>query len=80
MPPPKAVPLLLKEDLYSLSHKGGRAAGLDNLCPHFHLSMQSGCDETLKRMNRKYSAARFYESVALLRRYFDASSLTQAGT
>ena len=43
-----------------------RAAGLDNLCPHFHLSMQSGCDETLKRMNRKYSAARFYESVALL--------------
>ena len=53
-----------------------RAAGLDNLCPHFHLSMQSGCDETLRRMNRKYSAARFYESVALLRRYFDAPAVT----
>ncbi len=43
-----------------------RAAALDNLCPHFHLSMQSGCDAVLKRMNRKYDTARFYESVALL--------------
>ncbi len=47
-----------------------RAAKLDNLCPHFHLSMQSGCDATLKRMNRKYDTARFFESVGLLWKYF----------
>ena len=38
-----------------------RAAVLPNLCPHFHLSLQSGCDATLKRMNRKYDTARYYE-------------------
>ena len=53
-----------------------RAAKLPNLCPHFHLSLQSGCDETLRRMNRKYDTARFYESVALLRRYFDRPAVT----
>ena len=53
-----------------------RAAKLSNLCPHFHLSMQSGCDATLKRMNRKYDTARYYESVTLLRRYFDAPAIT----
>ena len=53
-----------------------RAAKLPNLCPHFHLSMQSGCDATLQRMNRKYDTARYYESVALLRRYFDAPAIT----
>ena len=53
-----------------------RAAELDNLCPHFHLSMQSGCDATLKRMNRKYDTARFYQSVALLRQHFDAPAVT----
>ncbi len=47
-----------------------RAAKLDNLCPHFHLSMQSGCDATLKRMNRKYDTARFMESVGLIWKYF----------
>ena len=47
-----------------------RAAKLDNLCPHFHLSMQSGCDATLKRMNRKYDTARFMESVGLLWKHF----------
>ena len=52
-----------------------RAAALDNLCPHFHLSMQSGCDAVLKRMNRKYDTARFYESVALLRTWFDRPAL-----
>ena len=46
-----------------------RASQLPNLCPHFHLSLQSGCDETLRRMNRKYDTARFYESVTLLRQY-----------
>ena len=47
-----------------------RAAGLPNLCPHFHLSLQSGCDATLKRMNRKYGTARYLESVDLLRKHF----------
>ena len=53
-----------------------RAAKLDNLCPHFHLSMQSGFDATLKRMNRKYDTARFYESVDLLRKHFDCPAVT----
>ena len=53
-----------------------RAAKLPNLCPHFHLSMQSGCDSVLKRMNRKYDCARYYESVCLLREFFDAPGIT----
>ena len=53
-----------------------RAIKLSNLCPHFHLSMQSGCDETLKRMNRKYDTARYYESVRLLNEYFDHPAIT----
>ena len=53
-----------------------RAAKLENLCPHFHLSMQSGCDETLRRMNRKYDTARYRESVELLNRYFEHPAVT----
>ena len=53
-----------------------RAKKLEYLCPHFHLSMQSGCDATLERMNRKYDTARFYESVTLLREYFDDPAVT----
>ena len=53
-----------------------RAAALPNLCPHFHLSLQSGCDDTLKRMNRKYDTARFRESVSLLNRYFHRPAVT----
>ncbi|WP_293008169.1 MULTISPECIES: tRNA (N(6)-L-threonylcarbamoyladenosine(37)-C(2))-methylthiotransferase MtaB [unclassified Oscillibacter] len=53
-----------------------RAAKLPNLCPQFHLSMQSGCDETLKRMNRKYDTARYFRSVALLKEYFDRPAVT----
>ena len=53
-----------------------RASKLPNLCPHFHLSLQSGCDETLRRMNRKYDTARFYQSVTLLRAYFDRPAVT----
>lgn len=53
-----------------------RAARLKNLCPHFHLSLQSGCDETLRRMNRRYGTARYLESVALLRAYFSGVAVT----
>ncbi len=53
-----------------------RLLGLHNLCPHFHLSLQSGCDATLKRMNRKYDTARFYESVELLRKYYVNPGIT----
>lgn len=53
-----------------------RAAALPNLCDHFHLSLQSGCDATLKRMNRKYDSARYAESVRLLRDYFDRPGIT----
>ena len=47
-----------------------------NLCPQFHLSMQSGCDAVLKRMHRKYDTDRFYESVSLLREYFPGCAVT----
>ena len=53
-----------------------RASRLPNLCPHFHLSLQSGCDATLKRMNRRYDTARYAESCALLREYFDDPAIT----
>ena len=53
-----------------------RCAALDNLCPHFHLSMQSGCDATLRRMNRKYDTTRYAQSVALLNQYFDHPAVT----
>nr|WP_326184453.1 tRNA (N(6)-L-threonylcarbamoyladenosine(37)-C(2))-methylthiotransferase MtaB [uncultured Oscillibacter sp.] len=53
-----------------------RAAALPDLCPQFHLSLQSGCDATLKRMNRKYDTARFAQSVALLNQYFVHPAIT----
>lgn len=53
-----------------------RMAAQPKLCPHFHLSLQSGCDETLKRMNRHYTIAEFAESVAALRRHFDNPAIT----
>lgn len=49
---------------------------IDKICPHFHLSLQSGCDETLKRMNRKYSASEFKESIRLIREYFELPAIT----
>ena len=47
-----------------------------NLCPQFHLSMQSGCDTVLQRMKRKYDTARYYESVRLLNEYFPNCAVT----
>jgi len=44
---------------------------IKKVCNHFHISLQSGCDETLKRMNRKYSTDEYLESVRLLRKYFE---------
>lgn len=51
-------------------------AGLDNFCQHFHLSLQSGCDSVLKRMNRHYTADEFYEAVKLIRKYFPLAGIT----
>ena len=53
-----------------------RLAALPNLCPQFHLSMQSGCDSVLRRMGRKYDTARYLQSVALLRRFFPGCAIT----
>lgn len=53
-----------------------RLSKLSNLCPQFHLSMQSGCDSVLLRMRRKYDAARYYESIQLLRQFFPGCAIT----
>ena len=53
-----------------------RLKGCPNLCPQFHLSMQSGCDTVLSRMKRKYDTARYYESVELLREAFPGCAVT----
>lgn len=53
-----------------------RLAKLDNFCPHFHLSLQSGSDNTLKAMSRRYDALEFKEGVRLIRKYFDMPALT----
>ena len=46
------------------------------LCPHFHMSLQSGCDETLRRMNRHYTTREYLEKVEMLRKYFDRPAIT----
>ncbi len=51
-------------------------SGIDKLCPHFHLSLQSGCDETLARMNRHYTCEEYAEKLQILREYFDNPALT----
>lgn len=51
-------------------------AGMDKICPHFHLSLQSGCNKTLERMNRRYTAEEYYEKCCLLREVFEHPALT----
>lgn len=51
-------------------------AALTKICPHFHLSLQSGCDETLKRMNRHYTAEDYATRCAILRRAFQNPAIT----
>ena len=53
-----------------------RIAATGRVCPHFHLSLQSGCDKTLKNMNRKYDTARFYQCVEVLEKYFPGCAFT----
>lgn len=53
-----------------------RCAALPNLCPHFHLSLQSGCDKTLRAMNRHYTAGEYKSACGLLRRYLPGCGLT----
>ena len=63
-------PLLITEEFVN------RLVKLEKVCHHFHLSLQSGCDETLKRMNRRYSTEDFKEIVLRLRRYYEDVVLT----
>ena len=51
-------------------------AGLPKICPHFHLSLQSGCDATLQRMNRRYDTREYEEGCQILRKYFDHPAIT----
>lgn len=51
-------------------------ASLEKMCPHFHLSLQSGCDETLRRMNRRYTSEEYFKKCQLLRKYFKNPALT----
>lgn len=53
-----------------------KLSGLLKICPHFHLSLQSGCNATLKRMNRRYTTEEYYEKCCLLRKYFKNPALT----
>lgn len=63
-------PLLINEDFMK------RLVKLEKICHHFHLSLQSGCNETLKRMNRRYTIEQFKEIVEILRKYYSDVILT----
>lgn len=57
-------------------HFASELSKLDKICPHFHLSLQSGCDATLKRMNRKYTTKEYERGCELLRKYFFHPAIT----
>ena len=63
-------PLVVTEDFVK------RLSACKKVCPHFHLSLQSGCDTVLKRMNRRYNVDEFYTGVELLRKYYDRPAIT----
>ena len=63
-------PMILTEDFVE------RIAACRKMCPHFHISLQSGCDATLKRMNRRYTTDEYMEKVKLLRKYFPGCAIT----
>ena len=63
-------PTIITEDFVT------RLIKLEKICPHFHLSLQSGCDEILKRMNRKYNTQEFENCVNILRKYYENPTLT----
>ncbi len=63
-------PMILTEDFVA------EIASCDKMCPHFHISLQSGCDTTLKRMNRRYTAEEYFEKAKLLRKYFPDCAIT----
>lgn len=63
-------PRIITEDFARLLSKE------EKFCPHFHLSLQSGCDETLKRMNRKYTTTEYFNKVNILRKYFKNPAIT----
>lgn len=63
-------PMILTEDFVA------EIASREKMCPHFHISLQSGCDATLKRMNRRYSAEEYFGKAELLRKYFPGCAIT----
>ena len=63
-------PLLMTEEFVK------KLSEIPQICPQFHLSLQSGCDATLKRMNRKYTTTQFIQSVQFIRQYFTHPALT----
>lgn len=63
-------PIIISEDFLE------RISKIDKFCPHFHLSLQSGCDYTLKRMNRRYTTDEYKEAVQKIRQYFDTPAIT----
>ena len=63
-------PMILTEDFVE------KLSRIPKLCPHFHISLQSGCDSVLKRMNRHYDTEKFFEKTVLLRKYFPGCALT----
>ncbi len=63
-------PLIITDDFLQ------RVSKIEKFCPHFHLSLQSGCDETLKRMNRRYTTKEYKDAVEKIRKYFDNPAIT----